>query len=73
MLAGLKHFHALRGMIGDRRIDMHGVDIRIGQQIVEARVAFFHAKGVADLVHLVVVAPADGVHRRHWDAADRSG
>ena len=41
---------------------MDGVDVRVLQQLVVARVARLDAEAVADLVELLLVAPADGVH-----------
>jgi hypothetical protein len=62
---------ALRGdghpsMVGDGRIDVHEVDVRVGQHVVIAGVARVDAEGVADGVALGVRALADGVHVRLW-------
>jgi hypothetical protein len=49
-------------MIGDGRIDMDGVDIRVFEQPVDVVVSFCHAKSVADGIQLFAGALADGVH-----------
>src|SRR5437588_2444214 len=49
-------------MIGNRRIDVHGVYIRILQELVEIGVAHLDAELVAALVEPFFIAAAEGVH-----------
>jgi hypothetical protein len=49
-------------MIGDRRIDVHRIDIRILQQLAIIGVTVFHPKGIANRVQLFGRALANGVH-----------
>ena len=46
----------------DRRVDVHGIDFRILDQLFEALVALADAVLVADLIQLLLGALADGVH-----------
>ncbi len=62
VLAGLERCDRLRRVIRDRRIDVDGVDVRVAQQILVARVARRDAEPVAARVELGLVAAADGVH-----------
>ena len=52
----------LRGVIGNRRVDVDGVDVRVRQHVVVVVYRLSILKCVADLVQLVRVALADGVH-----------
>src|SRR5262249_28203624 len=60
VLAGLQRREALRGVVGDGRVDVDGVDVGIFQQVVEAGVADLDAEAVAALVEGLLVAAADG-------------
>ena len=62
VLAGLEPGQALAGVVGDGRVDVDGVDLGIGQHVVELRVALGDAERVAQLVELLLAALADGVH-----------
>jgi hypothetical protein len=62
MLARLQRGNRLRRMIRDRRVDVDGVDVRILQQVLVARVAGGDAEAVAARVELFLVPPADRVH-----------
>src|SRR5262249_52363002 len=52
----------LRGMVGDGRVDVDGVHVRVFEQLVEAGVPLGDAVAVADFVQLGLVAATDGVH-----------
>jgi hypothetical protein len=57
VLAGAQGLDGLRCVIGDRRVDVYGIDLRIFQQFVVIRVAFRDAELVGHGVHLRLVAP----------------
>ncbi len=71
VLAGLQGGQGLGGMIGDRRIDMHRVHVRVFQQLFVLGIACLDAELIANLVHLGFVAPADGVHLGNRDDFDK--
>ena len=64
VLARLQRLDRLPAVIGDRRVDVDGVDLRIGEQVVVGGVAFFDAELVADFVELRLGPLADGGHVR---------
>src|SRR5690606_13035259 len=49
------------GVIGNWRIDMHRVHVRIFEQRIEIRVTRFHAEIVADRIKLLLIALTNGV------------
>jgi hypothetical protein len=61
MLAGLERLDAHPTVIGNRRIDVHGVDLRVLEHRLEVRVALFDLKGIADGLELLGIALADGM------------
>jgi hypothetical protein len=64
VLARLQRLDAHPAVIGNGRVDVHGVDARVLEHRFEVRVAHVHAEGVADGVELLRVALADGVAGR---------
>ena len=64
VLAGLQRGDGLRGVVGDRRVDVHRVDVRIAQHFLVARVARGDAEAIAAGVELPAMAAADRVHLR---------
>jgi hypothetical protein len=62
VLAGLERRDRLRGVIRDGRVDMHGVDIRVCQQVFVARIPCRDPELLAAGVELFPVATADAVH-----------
>ena len=61
VFAGLQRRDRHRPVVGDRRIDVHEVDPRVGQHVLEPRVPVRHAVEVGRLVAGRLAAPADGV------------
>ena len=64
MLAGAERGDRLRGVQVDGGIDVHRVDVRVAQEILEALVALLHAESLAHRIQLVLRALANGVHVR---------
>jgi len=62
VFAGLERGDGLPGMIGNRRVDVNGLNLRVLQQLVEIVVASLHSEGIPDGVELFAGALADGVH-----------
>ncbi len=60
VFAGAQGLDGLRGVIGDGRVDVHGLDLRIGEQLVVVLITFFDSEVVGDFVELLAVALADG-------------
>jgi hypothetical protein len=50
VLAGLERRDRHRGVVRDRRVDVHEVDVGVAQQVLVARVALLDAERVADRV-----------------------
>ncbi len=61
MLAGLERSHRLPGVIGDRRVDVDGLDVGVPEQLVEVGVAPGDAESVADGIQLLLRSLTDGV------------
>ena len=64
VLAGLQRRDALPAVVGNRRVDVHHVHIRILDQLLEIRVALFNPEGVSHGVQLVLRPLANRVHIR---------
>ena len=62
MLARLERLDGLRGMVGNGRIDVHGVDLVVLEQLLEMAVADLDAEGVPDRVELAPGPLADRIH-----------
>src|SRR5215831_11785865 len=62
MLAGLQSRDGLRGVVGNRRVDVDGVDVGVAEEVVEIGIAGLDAEAVAALIQLGPVAAANGVH-----------
>ena len=59
MLAGLERSKRHRGMVGDRRIDVDGVDLAVLEEVGVVLVPPLDAIGLADLIELVPRPLAD--------------
>ena len=57
VLAGAQGFDGLRCVIGNRRVDVNGINLRIGQQFFVIRVAFRDTELVGHGVHFRLIAP----------------
>ena len=64
VLAGLEGGEALGGVVGDRRVDVNGVDVGVGEELVVVGVADFDAETVAALLQPLFGAATDGGHLR---------
>jgi hypothetical protein len=64
VLAGFEGRDGHRRVIRNRRIDMHGIDLRILEEVCVALVPGADAGGVADLVELLSRPLANRVHVR---------
>src|SRR5262249_2560897 len=62
VLAGLEGRQALRGVIGDRAVDVDRVDVRVLEQVVVIAVALLDAELVAGAIEFGLVPAADGRH-----------
>ena len=62
VLAGLQRGDRLRRMIGNRRVDVDGIDVRIGEERVVVGVARLDAEPIAARVELLPIAAADRIH-----------
>src|SRR5262249_28955849 len=62
VLAGPQRGDRLRGVVGDRRVDVDGVDVGVFEEVVDAGVAAPYAELVAAPVELGLVTAADGDH-----------
>ncbi len=60
VFAGLERRQALGGVVGDGRVDVHGVDRGVLEHVFVAGVASLDAETVAALVQLGLVAAANG-------------
>ena len=66
MFARFQRCNRLPGVIGNRRVDVDRIDIRIFEQLLVIGVASFHSEGVANGIQLLFRPLADGVHVRIW-------
>jgi hypothetical protein len=64
VLTGFEGRDRHRCVVGDRRVDVNGVDVGILKQLGEVGVAGFHAEPIPDLVEPLAVPAADGIHLR---------
>ena len=62
MLASVECRDGLLGMIGNRAVDVHRIDVRIFQQFFVTAVSLGHAELVATCFEFSLVASADRVH-----------
>lgn len=60
VLARPESLDGLRGVVGNGGVDMDGVYFGILEELVVACVALWNVELVGDLVHLLLVAPANG-------------
>ena len=60
MLAGTQGLEGLRGVIGNGRVDVYGINFRILQQLIVIGVAFLDVELIRHGVHLRLIAAADG-------------
>ena len=63
MFAGFQRGDGLPGMIGNGRVDMHCVHLRIFDELIEIGVALLHTECVANGIQLLFGALANGIHR----------
>ena len=61
VLAGLQRLDAHPAVVRDGRVDVHGVHVRVFEQLFEVLVAHADAEGIAHGIELLLVALADGV------------
>ena len=64
VFAGLERLDRLAAVIGNRRVDVNGMDVRIREQVLVGSVAFRDAELVADFIQLGLGPLADGIHVR---------
>ena len=60
MFAGFEGLDGLLGVVGNRGVDVDGVDLRIAEEFVVIGVAFGNAEGLLDGFQFFGVALADG-------------
>ena len=66
VFAGLEGFDGHPGVVGDRAIDVDGVDVGVFEQVAVVGVAGLDIEAVADFVEAFLVAPADGRDVGAW-------
>ena len=64
VLPRLEGSNRLRRVVGNRRVDVHRIDVGVREQLLEARIPRLDAELVAAGVELLPIAPADPVHLR---------
>src|SRR5271157_3211920 len=62
MFAGLECRERLRSVVGNRRVDVDGIDVGILEQVVVIGVPNLDAELIAAAVEFRLVAAANGVH-----------
>ena len=62
MFAGLQRGQRLSGMLRDRAVDMHSIDIRIFQHVFKVRISLGDAKLVAAGIQSGFITTANRVH-----------
>ena len=64
MLARFERGHAHPAVVGNRAVDVHGVDVGVVQDLLIVCISNSNVVFVASLVQALGVAPANGIHFR---------